>query len=110
MRNADEHLHSPLPGPQSSMECLAATRRGARSTCGFRISGRGSPQGQGRWTVEALREHTALLPDHPAEGKIALTLEFKWQISMLCTVISQAGAVASKECSRAEIQECAVPA
>ncbi len=59
--------------------------------------------GAGPRTKEASLGRTALLPDHPAEGKIALTLEFKWQISMLCTVISQAGAVASKECSRAEI-------
>ena len=97
-----------------------AAREKGRGKCGLRIeqSNPGNSEGSGSRTPEARlgkspntyfqRTCPATIARQSANSLKCLNLRGK---SLCCaTVISKAGAVASKECTRAEIQECAVPA
>ncbi len=75
-----------------------------------------SPRERGHDSIRCSRTSEALLgrASLPQIGwqraKSLKCLNLRGKSICCATVISQAGAVASKECSRAEIQECAVPA
>ena len=97
-----------------------AAREKGRGKCGLRIeqSNPGNSEGSDPTTPEARlgeppntyfqRTCPATIARQSANSLKCLNLRGK---SLCCaTVISKAGAVASKECTRAEIQECAVPA